>query len=380
MRDVLNPTLYGLLCRRFGENNVQPVNQGIEIVWHATRQLIAPGKERVKMVVDISGEEYKVSCPFCSDTRSRLLINHRWGAWHEDSESLNLWLANCYNESCLSDFDTQKQLYEMLFTTANVRKNVQIKPGKKLDLEEVIEVAPPGPMVRVDELAKTKPGHPAIRYLATDRGFDVDYLGKTFGISYCQYSHFTLASNRIIIPIYENLKLAGWQARYIGDDVNGQTFKQAKLPKYWGAPMMAKRLLGYNFERATQYPTCVIVEGPTDVWSFGLPAIAVLGKTMTPQLRKKLVFAMRKHGDAGVVAVMLDPEQDETAKRKGRPHHIEQLVNQLSVDGALPGQVVPIYLPFGLDPGSTARSQLRKFVAAECLKKGLKVNFKRNVN
>src|SRR5205085_9645610 len=60
---------------------------------------IRPGRYRLQ--VDWPGEYYAVSCPYCSDTRQRLWINHRWGKYVPELKLDNLFLAICFNEDCL---------------------------------------------------------------------------------------------------------------------------------------------------------------------------------------------------------------------------------------------------------------------------------------
>ena len=133
---------------------------------------------------------------------------------------------------------------------------------------------------------------------------------------------------------------------------------------------MERRLLAYNFERAVRHQTVIVVEGPTDVWSVGLQSMALMGKTMHPDLQSRFLDAL---GDDQTVVVMLDPRQDPDEKRKKKPHHIERLV--ASLRGRLGPRVFGIYLPEELDPGSMERPAIRKIIAAEAKKRNLPVSF-----
>ena len=87
-------------------------------------------------------------------------------------------------------------------------------------------------------------------------------------------------TQRLVIPIYTLesqtvTRLAGWQARYIGDC-------PAEVPKYLSCKGMKKSQLFYGLPEAmrTTGPV-VIVEGPTDVWRLGPGAVALFGKDMS---------------------------------------------------------------------------------------------------
>ena len=65
------------------------------------------------------GETYKVSCPFCSDTRQRLWINHHWGVRDEKTNDDLLHLAHCFNDDCINTREVQKELHAMVFPRAS---------------------------------------------------------------------------------------------------------------------------------------------------------------------------------------------------------------------------------------------------------------------
>ncbi|MGA2255423.1 MAG: hypothetical protein ABSG53_12225, partial [Thermoguttaceae bacterium] len=86
--------------------------------------------------------------------------------------------------------------------------------------------------------------------------------------------------SRLLIPIYTLetqtvTRLAGWQARYIGDCPDD-------VPKYLSCKGMKKSQLLYGLPDAVgSQGAVVIVEGPTDVWRLGPGAIALFGKDMS---------------------------------------------------------------------------------------------------
>jgi hypothetical protein len=296
----LNPVLYEALRDRFGD--VEVVSPGVAIAWRTFIPCTADSDRPFRRVM-VQGEEYKLRCPFCHDWRPRMFVNHMWGVWDEATQSRNLWMVNCFNENCFADSVRREQLYLMTYGNCGVQHPVKILPGRTSHANEPVQARPPGFMTRFDKLAERHPQHHAIQYLRS-RGFDPVKLGRLYGVAYCPQSQFYHASDRIIIPVYERGTLYGWQARYIGDDVNGQSFKEAGIPKYYTMPGMKRKLLGYNTDHAVRHQTILVVEGPTDVWRVGPQAFGLLGKTVSPFLATKLRRQIGHYwgGDA-VVAV-----------------------------------------------------------------------------
>jgi hypothetical protein len=373
----LNPTLFNLLRLHFGEVDVVAAGQAID--WRVAARpedSRSNGEQRKSRKVRASGEEYKVNCPFCHDQRKRLYINHRWGVLDEETNNRNLFLCQCWNEQCVDTYPRQKQLEEWVFSSAAGRTRdgeMAVRQGAKTPTS-VCEVAPPGVLIRLDELKASHPHHDAIAYLE-GRGFDIQLLADKYDISFCPHSKFSLARNRIIIPMYRDGMLVNWQARYVGDDVHGVKFSKARVAKFWTCPNSARRLIAYNMEVAVQHKTILIVEGPTDVWSAGPQSMALLGKKMNPGLYARFMALLGQyHPDQKpIVCIVLDPEQDERERVKGKPHHIELLLSMLT--GILRSQVFGLYLPEGCDPGNIERLFLRDLVKQEAAKRGLKASF-----
>lgn len=371
MEEVLNPMLYKRLLRYY-DGDVEIVHAGEEILWETVWD---PDSKSTSRNVISSGEEYKAKCMTCRDHRSRLHINHRWGVYDAETDSRNLWLVNCYNENCYTDYEPQKWLYEAVFAqSVRNRNHMVVRPGKPADLSRIEKVELPGLVYRLDVLVERMPGHPALQYLRA-RGFDPTFLGKYWGVGYCIRSRYHHAADRIIIPILYQGMMVGWQARYIGDDVNGVPFNVAKVPKYWSSPNYRRSLVAYNLERAMRHSTVVAVEGPADAWNVGPMAFAAIGKTFSKVVVNQLVAGMEKHGSDAIVVIALDPKQDAREKAKGRLHPIERLYDQLYQPFG--NRVVRVYLPEEHDPGSMDRAWFRKLVKAQAAAQGLTVSFGR---
>ncbi len=379
MSQPLNPMLYRLLEREFGE--VLIVADGEELLgsyqtdrrrsYAAGREVRSNGKpERKKLKIAHPGEEYRVNCPFCNDTKRRLFINHRW-AIKDVIGNENLWLAHCWNEECLSEITVQRRLYEMVFAVGRPPKESNLRRGIKVDLKKIRNVEPPGPIIPIDELQRRLPTHEAIVYLE-QRGYDIKKLAGVWDVGYCPNSRYALACDRIYIPIYMGGKLKGWQMRMPRDWVKGDP------PKYWSCPNMQRRYLAYNYNRGVQYETPWFVEGPVDTWGVGLRGIGCIGKTMN----QALVAKVQKSGVLSAV-VMLDPEPDHAMKAKKGDryvHHIEKLAASLE-DGihkqGLRDGVVRVYLPDGKDPGSLDREFMKDYVNERAKEQGVKISYKK---
>lgn len=355
MSRPLNPALYRRLERLFG--TVRIGGEGESLL---AKPYIDPVLGVPRLAISHAGEYYEVVCPYCTDTRYRLWINHAWGQ-KDGHNRFMTFLAVCYNEDCLSSEENRADLIEKLTGSENWLSQVKLRPGKIVP-EEACEVVWPG---CVKPLAKLLPDHPANRYLML-RHFDPDKLSKLYDVRYCSESQYVLARNRIIIPIWAGGKLRGWQARHIGELPWKDPAKKRDLPpKYFSAPgshFRSKTL--YNFDRARQWQTGVIVEGPADVWSFGSMAMGCFGNTLTPIQTRMFLSVFRKR--TGVL--LLDPEEYESKRTRKT---IEELKR------AMHGKFAAVKLPDGTDPGSLDREYLRRYVQVRAAEVGVEVAYKR---
>jgi len=370
---AINAELYAGLKRVYGRVDVSAEGQPIR--WKLVRDLLSRNsKYQWKRKIVESGEEYHINCPFCGDTRMRLTINHRWGVWDPETNSRNLFLAQCYNERCLSDPDRREQLCNAAYSFGRPRSRLRsVVADDSQDGPVVVE--PPGLLVSLEELAARQPGHEAVTYLQS-RGYDPAKLSRVYDVSWCCDSRWRLARNRIIIPIYMDGALVGWQARYPADQVAGKSLKELGILKYWSCPTMKRRYLLYNLDRALQCRTVCVVEGMADTWGILGRGVGVIGKTISPYQRRLLVSSIRKrYGDNATIVLLLDPDQDAKARERGDLHHISKAYRDLKNCG-LP--VLPVYLPAGTDPGSLASEFTFAYIRAEAKKHGIAVDFRRH--
>lgn len=362
---MINRQLYDLLQRRFG-GNVQVFNEDEPMVAEYEPHIDNPTKRR--LVPSSPGEEYRVSCPKCTDTRYRLYINHRWGVFDTVSETLNLWLAHCWNEECFTDYDAQRWLYDEVYSGSKLKIG-DLNKGKPERRREPGKVQSAGAIWLLDDLIDKSPYHSCIEYLER-RLINPRYIGKTFGVGYCSESAFTKARHRIMAPVYYRGKLVTWQARYIGDPPKG-------VEKWYTCPGSHKSFHLYNVERACSHRTIIVVEGPGDVWSVGLPGVAIMGKVISKQQTELLA---RHYQPGTTVAIVLDPKQDEKERRKKKEHHIEQTYKLIMGNEVLRhADILRVYLPDKYDPGDVDREYTHDLIRWYGRKNKVPVSFARRI-
>jgi hypothetical protein len=328
----LNLPLFRQLQARFGEVRIASEGEQRRVQYFPSPQ----GGGRMSATAVISGEQYRVSCPFCGDLRQRLYISYVYGTFDPVTRSRNFRLWCCHNEQCQEDPENSERLRSWVEVPIGARARqavaaVGVASATNSSTRAVLSpIKLPGGVLRVDRLTVN---HPAATYLRDERRHNLQYLSEMFGISYCHEAlpEFRQVQSRIIIPIVQNGMLVGWQARHVGE----LNWKAAGIPKYFGKPGMPKRLMLYNYDNAKQWPFVVLVEGVTSVWRIGGPAVALLGKTLTSQ-QQSLV----NNTWAGKpVILMLDPDARE---------QMEGIIREMQRLGRV--MVIPIWLPQGTDP------------------------------
>lgn len=356
-----NPELYKALCNFAGRDKVKVEKPGQTGNFYHKAEVFGGSKTyRMAKKDGYVGEEFRIDCPFCLDTKQRLYLNHLWGTVDSLTNSRILWLAQCFNESCTSDFENRKQLFEMIYGDA-------VRPIYTDDLNAVeetpkpeIKVRLPGELVPLDILARNKPDHEAINWCYA-RGLDPYELSNVYGVGYCVLARKSdsVISRRLVVPIYDIKKgvteLVAWTARKLADDRPG--------PKWMHSVAPMQNIL-YGIGTAAKYQTIVVVEGPGDKWSVGLNAVAMFNKIISPGKASILakVINRRKQPEKSAIVILLDPMQDAVAISKGKRHHIETACDLLTSQVQCP--VLPVYLPKFADPGSLDSS----FIWA-CIKK-----------
>ncbi|MBL8794815.1 MAG: hypothetical protein JNM56_12980 [Planctomycetia bacterium] len=338
---ALSPQLLCQLQDHF--EDVAIANEGEEQIGLVARDAYTGGLRRH---LAQSGEYYRVNCPFCTDTRKRLWINHRWGQRDPDTGSLNLHLAICYNAGCLGVPGRVQELYRLVSSPfAHERYATAVKQAHQPT--PLVAVRWPGYCTPVHQMP---PDYPAPSYLR-ERGFDVHALGDKLGVHYCYSAsaEYGLAQSRLIVPVYLHGALRGWQARCVGESPPQLT------PKYFTMPRMKKSALLYNYDSARRYPYVLICEGVTDVWRAGPASVALFGKSMSA-LQKALIAAAWSQGTA---VVLLDGDAAGEA---------QQIYDALA--GVVRRRVL-VKLPDGTDPADLSVADLQARVQEAAARQGV---------
>ncbi len=353
-RRALNRALYRRIKATF--KHVKIKNPGEKQTRSLKLDLVS-GKK--KPSITHPGEYYAVCCPFCSDTRFRCYINHRYGQDDEFGRA-QTHLATCFNAGCPlanKSSETYQRLQDMLCGHKLVElRKAHVEAGVEVDVDK-IRSNWPGEVIRIDKLPPT---HEANTYLA-GRGFDPEKIGKFWNVHFCVKSDRFICQDRLIIPIYHNKKMVGWQARPPYDT----DWKLSHLPKYYTAPGTPRRQILYNLGNAAKYKVGVICEGVTDAWAVGPQAVCTLGASMTQQ--QKVLFKKHFKDYAGVL--LYDPDvKDKIADQTGALVH--------DLNKALKSGFCQVILPEGTDPGSLSREFLRGYVEQQAAERGVHIDWK----
>ena len=341
----LNPSLYGVLTSIFGE--VQVANEGQRFQATYTKH---PLKDVLYLLVSAPGEYYCVNCPFCNDTRHRLWINHRWGVKDENGRS-NRFLAVCYNDNCMDNQKNRESIYKDVYEKLPRQgRHVYSAVREPLDIDAGVlkEVQLPGECVSLVSLPED---HPANRYLSL-RGYNPFNMATWYGVSYCiSCPEEPIMADRLVIPVYFEHQLVGWQGRFLGDQSWG------RVAKYFTMPMFPKRKILYNWDAAERSPFAAVVEGVTDVWRGGPGFLGLLGKTISAYQLNMLARRFR-----GLpVFLVLDPDAGEAG---------DKVFQQMS--HALPSPIIRVEMA-GLDPGATETEVLWAYLAGAAKREGIDI-------
>lgn len=268
---MINPVqLEALLRRRYGEVKRQGGHNGLEFI---------------------------VRCPVC--TKRKLSINARSGMYQ------------CWHGCMCGHVDN-------LFKDVELTRIAEAHARQRAAPVEV-KVDMPGELIPLTDLPYE---HQALSYLRS-RNFDPIELDKVYGMRYCREGK-TYAkglfntSNTIVIPIYVQGVVTGWQARllYNPDSLSDEVCEAlgfiqdedgtyVKPPKYFTMPGFDKGKMCWNFDWARQGNLVVVTEGIFDAMAVGRSAIATFGKGVT-EYQSNLLKA---YWD--LVVILLDPGDAE---------------------------------------------------------------------
>lgn len=339
---MINPALYEALCRVFGQRNVLVVKQGQRGDFHfGLRKRVVNGQVEDYRTIcksdtnrSLVGEEFRVNCPFCTDGKHRLYINHLWGTKDRVTGSRYLWMANCWNEGCTSDFQTRKDLLKLVLEGGDIDKPLQ--EGREM---KAVKADWPGEMWPIYDLAKRDPRHPAIIF-AYARNWDLEELTREYDVRVVVSANYWEAAmlHRIVAPVYNPDKsLKTWTARRVVEN---------DTPKWLHCPYVGTADSIYALSSARKCKVPRIVEGPADCWNHRGTSAAMLGKTLQPAKARRLAHAFR---DAKAIALCLDPDQDVRSYFEGKPHHLDVAMDMLKEYTDVP--IIRVEYPAKKDQG-----------------------------
>jgi hypothetical protein len=320
------------------------------------------------------GEYYAVCCPLCSDTRFRCYINHAYGTL--DSRGFpQTSLVHCFNDGCsLATAEPsafEKMRAYLLGNKLHDLSHSPLKAGKVVDPFAKCR-AFPGECTSIAELPDT---HPGVLYLRA-RDFDARELAAWYDVRWCCVPHITetwerMVHERLVIPLYHENRLVGWQARP-PFDLSPEEWKQSRFPKYYTAPGTPKRAVLYGLDVAKRFRCGVIVEGVTDVWRFGGPAVAVLGASLNEQ--QLMLFANSFASGAGVIMLDTDILNNPATLEKKRAKD-KAIAAVARLNNHLAGGCCLVSPPVGWDPGSMPRNTLLTYVREQAAAAGVQVDW-----
>jgi len=330
---MLNPSLHHRLRQSFG--HVDIVNEDAPI-----RIEDRPGLERTKRWKVDSGEQYRVDCPFCGDTRGRLYISYAWGMDSKVGFPASK-LVVCHNERCQEDPANNMRVFlerKLNQYFSDVRRGIVNVPkpvaGAAAVPRKKLEFPKPEWTVPVNQLGKVH-GH-VKEYLQDRRKFNLDVLYNSYGVVYAyEYpvsdsgKDYSWLAGRIFIPVVDHGEVIGWQARIIDDN----SFSKSK---YFNCPGWQKSADIYSIDYARQNRLGLLVEGVTDVWRVGGGAFSTFGKVLSP-VQEDVVT-----NNWQAVGVLYDPDTD-TDKMKSAAKAIMKLRQKVPM-------VFRVQLPDGRDP------------------------------
>lgn len=345
----LNPNLYWALKQRFG--TVKIANEG-----NPYRKITKKVDGRDKDYTVDPGEQYRVCCPYCGDTRHRLYVNHMYRTVDSFGNVVGKYLAHCFNEKCdIANLESELKLY--------VQWQTHIRPAEydpRAAQAMFTSVTLPGHCVDLNRLPST---HPAIQYITNERKFDPKELQNDWGVVYCESAeedqegfipgtkiYSRLVRNRIVVPIYWQAKLVGWQARTLEPD--------HKI-KYYTMPGLHKNYMLFNGDRARHHRFGVVVEGVFDAFRVGTRAVSLLGKNMSIHQRQ-LASA---YWSTGALCILLDPDA------------IEEMddLQQLIAPGAFRWGSFAVTLPDNNDPADMERDALWQIIVGCARNRGIQL-------
>lgn len=347
----LCPELYARLKRLFGKVVIANEGQSARVT-----QLQVLGRMQTQVS---DGEYLRVNCPFCEDTKGRLWVNYQYPQFP--------WLAVCYNDTaCMTGAMGaihRPRLRRMIFSEGG-RETMPIHYGRAEETEVDPNTLPlaeyPGSGLYVNQL----PVDHHVREYLTSRQFDVDELSREYSVGMLTSSEtYPWLIGNICFPAMMYGRMVGWQTRYPAD----VDFKQTGIRKYFNLPDMPKRAMLYGFDQAKAWSFVIVVEGATDVWRIGAPAVCLYGSSLSPTQRRLLI------DNWSTIFVYLDGDTIPLKPNQTVSTRDNLMADLLSL--ATPAHtIIPVDLPIELDPGKLSRQENRARIRSAATARGIPID------
>lgn len=304
-QNVRNKSLYRRLQQLYGK--VKRYNDGIPLVYAYKHAPVSAFEPNPKVLMEVSehGEQYRINCPCCSDTTYRCYVNHKFGEL--DLIGRVITLVKCYNEDCFANRHNVFTMLNQLAALPNGQSAATLaQAAEDWFVPEEVAAIPewPGTMVSLSSLLISQPDHEAVQYML-GRGYTAEQFAR-YQLAYCSYSDkFPGATNRVIVPMFKEGQLWGWQARQTFD-----TKGKGAFPKYITMKGMKKGDWLYNFDIAKDQDRLVVVEAPFSVHFLGYCSAATLGKDISNTQINQIV----RYGQKKPVIIWLDMDAQDKAQ------------------------------------------------------------------
>ncbi len=208
--------------------------------------------------------EYMWWSPFVQHHKPKLQVNIQTGKWH-------CWVSNQGGHNLYQLFKKVNAGYDDFTLLNQLLGDVSFYQKDKDKKSEVIQLPQEYKSLSDDSDTSIIKQH-AIRFLRK-RGFNSEDILR-YNLGYCTEGQY---NNRVIIPSYDS---EGRLNYFVGRDFYNSNFKYKNPP-------FPKDIIGFDLYVNWSLPI-ILVEGVFDAMSIKGNAIPLFGKSILPQLEKKI--------------------------------------------------------------------------------------------
>jgi DNA primase len=213
---------------------------------------------------------YSFYCPFCNHYKRKLeidIVSGHWNCWVCQKRGRKL--INLYKQLNVG-YDKIVELNNILGVSTKDINSLFYNNSKNTN--SYIKL--PSEYISFLEAENTPNYRNALKYLRDDRGF-TNYDIIKYHLGFCETGQYR---HKIIIPSYNT---SGSLNYFVGRDFYGSDFKHKN-------PDISKDIIGFELFINWQLPV-ILVEGAIDAITIKRNAIPLFGKTISTELRKRLI-------------------------------------------------------------------------------------------